>query len=241
MSRELPIPRQDDRSDGSAVVEWGAAEPGPTPRPGRSLAGLARDRRVPPLLAGLGAVAATASLAGEWLVMTLPNGGPTGDSLRVPAGLAEIGNLGTGYLVGLLVLVTAVALALRGTRSIRVNARVAGLALAGALLTLLTATAITLDDTGQRARLYAPDEGFEIEYGRGLVMAFVACALLGAALWLITEVTPADDGEDDVPAGPVFRRRGRGPSPAERDDVPPAPADLTVQPTIPFARPESSI
>ncbi|MFC3503422.1 hypothetical protein ACFOOK_20945 [Micromonospora krabiensis] len=240
MSRELPIPRQDDRSDGTAVVEWGAAEPGPAPRPGRSLAGLARDRRVPPLLAGLGAVAATASLAGEWLVMTIPNGGPTGSSIRVPAGLAEIGNLGTGYLVGLLVLVTAVALALRGTRGVRVNARVAGLALAGALLVLLTTTAITLDDAGQRTRLYAPDEGFEIEYGRGLVMAFVACALLGAALWLTTDAGPTDDG-DDTPAGPLFRRRGRGPGPAERDDVPPAPTDLTVQPTIPFARPESPI
>ncbi|WBB65843.1 hypothetical protein [Micromonospora sp. WMMD812] len=241
MSRELPIPRQEDRSDGTAVVEWGAIEPAPPERPGRSLAGLVRDRRLPPLLAGLGAVAAVASLVGEWVVTTLPNAGPTGNAIRVPAGVSEVGGFGVGYLVGLLALVCTMALALRGTRAVRPNARVAGLALAGALLALLTTTAFTLDDAGQRTLFYSPGDGFQIEYGRGLVTAFIACALLGAALWLAPVAGPTPDDGDDAPVEPVFRRRRRRPGPEELDDVPPAPADLTVQPTVPFARPEPPI
>ena len=55
MSQDLPIPRQDHRSDDPTVLEWGDTEPGPPGRLGSSLAGLARDHRLPPLLAGLGA------------------------------------------------------------------------------------------------------------------------------------------------------------------------------------------
>ncbi|MFC0507153.1 hypothetical protein [Micromonospora costi] len=237
MSREIPIPRQDDRSDGTSVVEWGAVEPASPTRPRRSLAGLGRDRRLPPLLAGLAAVAGVASLIGEWVVMTLPNGGPAGAQMRVPAGVSEIGGLGVGYLVGLLLLACVAALALRGTPAVRQNARVAGLTLAAALLALLTATAFELDDSGHGTLYYAPDAGFGVEYGRGLVMAFVTCVLAGAALWLAAVANPVDE---DAPAGPLFRRRRR-PREEPDDDVPPAPADLTVQPTVPFARPESPL
>ncbi|MEH0936840.1 hypothetical protein [Micromonospora psammae] len=232
MSEELPIPRQDDRSDGTTVLEWGAAEPARAGRLGRWTGGLDRDPRLPRVVAALGAVAAMASLVGEWLVTTVPNGGRDGEStLRVPGGVAEVGGFGVAYLVGLLLLVGAVALALAGRPEVRHDARVAGLAGAGALLALLTATMLSLDDAGQRALLYSsPEDGFRVEYGRGLVMALVATALLGAAL-LLAGRRPA--GRSD--AGASADASPPGPT---RDDhePPPGPADLTVTPTVPFAR-----
>ena len=48
MSEELPIPRQGDRSDGLAVIEWGADDdPAPRRRFGWSLAGLTQDPGCP--------------------------------------------------------------------------------------------------------------------------------------------------------------------------------------------------
>ncbi|MGS2617260.1 hypothetical protein ACVCAH_22445 [Micromonospora sp. LZ34] len=244
MSQDLPIPRQEDRSDGTAVVEWGAAEPAPAGRFGRVLAGLAADRRLPPLLAGLGAVAAGASLVGEWLVMTLPNAGPEGNtSVQVPGGVSDVGGFGVGYLVGLLALACAVGLALRGTPAVRTNARIAGLTLAGALLALLAATAAALDDTSQRTLFYSSEDGFRVEYGRGLVMAFVACVLFAAALKLapVRAVPPDGEEADPEPGEPVLRGRRRRPGRATAEDDLPPPADLTVGPAIPFARPEPPI
>lgn len=234
MSHEISIPRQDDRSDGTTVVEWGDTDPGPRRRFGRPLTGFTRDRRLPVVLAALGAVAALASLVGEWLVLTLPNSGPNGELVRVPQGVADTSGFGTGYLVGLLALSCAAALALRGTPAVRPNARIAGLALAVALLGLLAAATATLGDTDSRTLYYGGQEGFAIEYGRGLVTAFVACALLGAALWPTPTDTPVGAGDDD---GSARRRRSRDDDPEA--DLP-TPADLTVAPAIPFARPESS-
>ncbi|MGI5524601.1 hypothetical protein ACQEUX_27200 [Micromonospora sp. CA-259024] len=245
MSEELPIPRQGDRSEDAAVIEWGAADPAPRRRFGWSLAGFTQDPRLPLLLAGLGAVAGVASLVGEWLVMSLPNGGPEGDAtIEVPAGVSEVGGFGVGYLVGLLGLVCTVALALRGTAAVRPNARLAGLTLAGALLALLVAATATLNDPGQRNFFYSPQDGFRAEYGRGLVMAFAACVLLGAALRLAPAAAPGaltGPSEDDRPGdGSATRswRRRRDRDPVEEDGLP-APADLTVTPAAPFARPET--
>ncbi|MET8043217.1 hypothetical protein ABZU25_20420 [Micromonospora sp. NPDC005215] len=243
MSDELPIPRQGDRSDEPAVIEWGAVDPAPRRRFGSSLAGLAQDPRLPLLLAGLGAVAGVASLVGEWLVMSLPNGGPEGEgTIEVPAGVSEVGGFGVGYLVGLLGLVCTVALALRGTAAVRPNARLAGLTLAGALLALLVAATATLNDPGQRNFFYSPQDGFRAEYGRGVVMAFAACVLLGAALRLAPAAPPGalvgpaeDDRPGDAPATRPWRRH-RDRNPVE-DDALPAPADLTVTPAAPFANP----
>ncbi|MBQ1074013.1 hypothetical protein KBX06_12710 [Micromonospora sp. C31] len=244
MSQDSPIPRQEHRSDGAAVLEWGTAEPDGPRRFGRTFSGLGRDRRLPVLLAALGAVAALASMVGEWQVMTIPNAGPQGNTpLRVPGGVSDVGGFGVGYLVGLFALVCAMVLALRGTGAVRPNARLAGLALAGSLLGLLVATAASLDEAGQRVFFYSTDDGFRAEYGRGLVTAFVACALFAAALKLapadaapLAEETDdghgADVGDDAEPVG--WGRRARNVA----DDGPPAPADLTVGPAIPFARPE---
>ncbi|WP_406073688.1 hypothetical protein [Micromonospora sp. NBC_01638] len=240
MSEELPIPRQGDRSEGPAVIEWGAVDPGPRHRFGWSLAGLTRDPRLPLLLAGLGAVAGVASMIGEWLVMSLPNGGPEGDTtIEVPAGVSEVGGFGVGYLVGLLGLVCAVVLALRGTAAVRPNARLTGLTLAGALLALLVAATATLDDPGQRNFFYALQDGFRVEYGRGLVMAFAACLLLGAALRLAPAAPPGPPEGDQPPNVPETRtwRRRRDRDPVQEDGLP-APADLTVTPAAPFARPD---
>ncbi|MCZ7377760.1 hypothetical protein [Micromonospora sp. WMMC250] len=239
MSEELPIPRQGDRSDGPAVIEWGADDdPPPRRRFGWSLAGFAQDPRLPLLLAGLGAVAGVASMVGEWLVLSLPNGGPEGNAtMTVPAGVSEVGGFGVGYLIGLLVLVCTVALALRGTAAVRSNARLAGLTLAGALLALLVAAAATLNDSGQRTFFYSEQDGFRTEYGRGLVMAFAACVLLGAALRLSSNVA-APSADEQVGEGFAvrgWRRRQRDPV----DEGLPAPADLTVTPASPFARPEN--
>lgn len=242
MSEEIPIPRQGDRSDGLAVIEWGADDdPAPHRRFGRSLAGLTQDPRLPLLLAGLGAVAGVASMVGEWLVMSLPNGGPEGDAtIEVPAGVSEVGGFGVGYLVGLLALVCTVVLALRGTAAVRSNARLAGLTLAGALLALLVAATVTLNDSGQRTFFYSAQDGFRAEYGRGLIMAFAASVLFGAALRL-APAAPAGTPEDDDRPGDAparARRRRRDRDPVQEDGLP-APVDLTVTPAAPFARPDT--
>lgn len=202
MSQDVPIPRQGNRStDEAAVLDWGpsAAEPGSFTR---AVTGLHRDPRFPAVLAGLGGVAALASLLGEWLVMTVPGTGPEGSgTLQVPNGVAEVGNFGVGYLVGLLALTGTVALAFGGTRPARRNARMFGLGVAGALLAFLVAAAASLDDSTRRSLFYPADSGFHVEYGRGLVMAFVAVGLLGAALWSGATVDRLDGPVDPQPSG----------------------------------------
>ncbi|SCL22382.1 hypothetical protein GA0070616_2526 [Micromonospora nigra] len=246
MSQDLPIPRQEERSADPAVVEWGESSsmPPPAGRLGRGMSGLRRDPRLPVLLAGLGALAAVASLVGEWSVMTIPNAGPEGDTaVEVPGGVAEVGGFGVAYLVALVALSCAVALALRGTRPVRPNARVAGSALAVATLAILAATVATLDNAGRRALIYAPDDGFQVEQGRGLVAAFVTCVLLVAALLVgPRDTVSAEPGDDaDAPEPDVAelraapRRRATSDRPA--DGLPP-PADITVAPAVPFARGE---
>ncbi|MBQ1023032.1 hypothetical protein [Micromonospora sp. C95] len=232
MTHDLPIPRQDDRSDGASVIEWGAEDESPaTGRVRRALGGLGGDHRVPVLLAGLGAAAALASLLGEWSTITIPNGGPDPDTpLQVTSGVSDLG-LGSAYLVGLLALGATVALAVRGTDAVRANARVAGLALAAGVLALLATTATALDDTLGRGMYLNPELTVDVEYGRGLIVAFVAVGLFAAALLRASpgpaEARPASEGR---------RRRGRRPSTDAEPEGERPPADITVTPTVPFAR-----
>ncbi|MGV9763283.1 MULTISPECIES: hypothetical protein [Micromonospora] len=242
MSQDLPVPRQDkripmqdNRSDDTTIVEWGDAEPESPGRAGRSLAALGRDRRLPPVLTGLGAVAAIASLIGEWLAITVPAETRGDDApTRLTSGISEIGGFGTAYLVGLLGLSVAVGLALRGAPAVRQHARLAGLGLATGVLGVLVATAASLEQLARRILFFVGEQRLEVEHGRGLVSGFVAVALLAAALHLAGRAAggaPTDgEPDDDRPD----RRRRR----TDEDDVPPAPADLTVQPTVPFAGPE---
>ncbi|MDG4794652.1 hypothetical protein O7615_12280 [Micromonospora sp. WMMD1082] len=245
MTHDLPIPRQDDRSDGTSVVEWGTEDESPaTGRLRRTFGGLGRDHRVPMLLAGLGVVAALASLLGEWSTFIIPNGGPDpATPLEVTNGVSDIG-LGSAYLIGLLALGATVALALRGTAAVRANARVAGLALAAGVLALLAATVSSLDDTLRRNMIYNTELTFDIEYGRGLIVAFVAVGLFAAALARAPRgsagppaATDLAGAPDDDPAAPDgWRRRSRKRPDGEPPDGARPPADITVTPTVPFAR-----
>lgn len=232
MTNDLPIPRQDDRSEEASVIEWGTAEESPTAgRFRRALGGLGRDHRVPVLLAGLGAVAALASLLGEWSTITVPNGGPEPQTpLRLTSGVADIG-LGPAYVVGLLALATAVALALRGTDSVRANARLAGLTLAVGVLALLATIAVSLDDTTRRTMFYNTEWTFVVAYERGLIVAVVAVGLFAAAL---LRTSPGPAGARSASDGPRPGNR-RSSEEAEPEDRHP-PADITVTPTVPFAR-----
>ncbi|MGC5032403.1 hypothetical protein [Micromonospora sp. DT229] len=234
MTHDLPIPRQDDRSDDASVLEWGAQDEEPTGsnRWRTALGGLGRDHRLPLLLAGLGAAAALASLLGEWAKVTFPTGGGEGaDPVELLSSVSEIGNLGVGYVVGMLILGVTAALTLRGTLAVRANARVAGLALALGLVAVLVGTAASLDDDRRRAMGYSVEDGFRIEYGRGLIMAFLAVLLFAAAL---VRATSAPDGTAGEPA----RRQPRPRRPADFADEAEGrgPIDITVTPTVPFAR-----
>lgn len=234
MDPEQPIPRQEDRSDTIADGQWGGADSRSSGRR-RGVPRILRDRHPPLVLAGLGAVAGLASLVGEWVVLHLPTGGPAGGPIEIPETVDEVGGFGNAYLVGLLGLAVTVALALRGTGTTRSNARIAGLALAAALLAVLFAGATTIGDTDVRAIYYRGQDGFDIESGRGLITAFLACALLGAALLLASAAGRTDPASEAGAATPARRPRSRRSTAV--DDLPP-PADLTVGPTAPFVRPD---
>lgn len=244
MSQDLPVPRQEKRipvrDDDTTVVEWGDAEPESPGRAGRSLAALGRDRRLPTVLAGLATVAAVASLIGEWLIITVPAEAREDDApTRLTSGISEIGGFGVAYLVGLLGLSVALALALRGAPAVRRHAALAGLGLSAGVLGVLVATAASLEQLARRILFFVGDQRLDVEHGRGLVTAFLAVALLAAALHLAGRSAgdmPADEEPDHDHPDDRHAWRGR----AATDDLPPAPADLTVQPTVPFADPDRS-
>ncbi|MEV6691370.1 hypothetical protein AB0M35_07865 [Micromonospora sp. NPDC051196] len=237
MTHDLPVPRQDDRTDGTSVLEWGTEDEEATAGTGRwrtALGGLGRDHRLPLLLAGLGAAAALASLLGEWATVTFPSGGGEGDEpVELLSNVSEVGNLGVGYLVGMLLLGVTAALALRGTVAVRANARVAGLALVLGLVAVLVATAVSLDEGGRRAMGYSAEDGFRIEYGRGLAMAFAAVLLFAAAL---ARTSSGPDGSAGEPGRRPPRPRRRTDVVDEDEDEGRQPTDITVTPTVPFAR-----
>ncbi|NLU78110.1 hypothetical protein HCA58_06860 [Micromonospora sp. HNM0581] len=232
MTHDLPIPRQDDRSDEANVIEWGAGdETAAAGRFRRTFGGLGRDHRVPLLSAGLGGVAALASLLGEWATITVPDAGPDPNTpLQVISDVSDLG-MGSAYLVGLLALGATVALAVRGTDSVRANARVAGLALAAGLLALLVATTTSLDDSLGETMLFNPELTLDVEYGRGLTVAFVAVGLFVVAL---LRAAPGPVGSAAAPQG--SRRGSRLPLGDAEPEGERPPADITVTPTVPFAR-----
>ncbi|ASW57255.1 hypothetical protein [Plantactinospora sp. KBS50] len=192
----------------------------------RRLAGLRRrGRRYAPAAAGLGAVAALGSMFGEWTIMLVPGAGADGSATaRVPAGVAEVGGVGTAYLLGTFALVACVALVLAGSPRVRHDARVAGLGLAVALLGLLASAANSLDDVGTRVFYLTPPEGFQVGYGRGLYAAVLAVLLLGLALLL------AAAGDRAAPETAPGTAPGAiaGPEWADRDPADPEPPAGTV-------------
>ena len=179
-----------DSSEPAAVLEWGGEAEGPTkpsaPR-GRRPARLAReflgDRRLVPLAAGLGGVGMFASLLSEWQV-TAVDGNIFGDSSvgnrPIPSGVGELGGWGGGYLVGVLLLTTAVVILLFGPVAGRRYARLAAVSTGGVLLAMLAALASDLDGNSRALdrvlTIQLEANQFQVAYGRG-----VWCALFGVA------------------------------------------------------------
>jgi hypothetical protein len=244
----VPMPAQQqpielDGTPSEAVVEFG---PPPPPRSrwqaGGFLRDLSGDRRVVPLLAGLAAVAALASLFSEWQITTVNaefvNGG-TGER-TVAAQVGDLGVLGTGYLLGLFLVVAAVVLTLFGPPGGRRYARLAGLSAGGTALGVLLALAADLSDRSEAIdRVYelALDaDQMSVTHGRGIWCALAAMVLALASLYLagrhLGAPATVDAPEMPEPATTwAWRRSSAGDQEQEPLDE---PMDLTVAPVKPF-------
>jgi hypothetical protein len=239
------------------VVEFGAG-----PRASRRSRGprfsvsgwaqdLVADRRVVPLAAVLGGFALFASLISEWQVTdvdaTVLGDGQVGTKPIVTT-IADLGEWGAGYLIGLFALVAMTVLVLFGPAPGRRYARLAGLSVAGVLAGLLAAVGSELGDTsrslGQIFVVGLNENQFSISYGRGLwcavfgVLALAVALVLAGRHLLPPEAGPAP-AQDDGPVTPVpavwsWRRpRAEG---AEEQPVD-EPFDLTVTSAKPFTTP----
>jgi len=244
----------DGRSDGLAIVEWGEPAATGRRRAWQALAGVGRDGRVVPVIAGLGAVATFASLVGEWTIIRIPGDVDATDAIPIQLvnGVADVATFGTGYLIGVLGLISCLALVFFGAPAVRHNARVIGLAGSAGVLGVLVAATLWLDTLTDRGLMYSQIDGLRIEYGRGLLMAYVGIGGLGLAFLLagrfITRPTggagpPAGSADPEAPGDGAGDsdwpwRRPRPATEPERDDDGLAPIDLTVTPAAPFVRSE---
>ena len=234
------------------VVEFG-----PPPEPRRSarrwsIAGFARglagDRRLVPLSAALGAVAAFASVVSEWQVTRVDGtafGGADIGPKMVPADLADLGSFGTGYLIGLVPLIAALVLTMFGPVAGRGYARLAGLSVGGTLLGLLLALTSMLGSQSRVvSRLYTAElSGGQLQtsYSRGLWCALFAVVAAMLALYLAGRHLPpaatgsaAEIGAGAKPAEEPAAWSWRRPRPAEEETTPDVPFELTVTSTKPF-------
>lgn len=189
--------------------------------------GLGSDHRVAPLIAGLGGVAAFASLISEWQVTTVDGlvygSDEVGETKMLPTDLFDLGGVAAGYVVGLLLLTVAVLLAIMGPEAGRRYAKLAGLGAGGVLLALLAASIQLLGTQSRQVTSFytiaLDTEHLKVALGRGLWCAIAAVAAAMVALSLAGRGT----------AGPR-RERARA--------VPPEvgqPLDLSVTPADPFA------
>jgi hypothetical protein len=204
-----------------SVIDFGGGD-----KPRRTIfRDLGRDRRLPGLVAGLGAVAAFGSLISEWQTTTFRDFGIDGEQLpeeRVLfANLLDLGGLGSGYLVGLLLLVVAVVLSLFGPGPGRAYTRVAGFAVGGVLVALILSLVQHLGDVSVFLSKYlmaldvTETSSMRTALGRGVWCALAAVGLALVALWLPARAVP--------PAAE--------PPVTEADDE----LDMTITPTTPFA------
>jgi hypothetical protein len=212
------------------------------------LRGVAGDRRVVPLAAALGAVAAFASLISEWQVTavdgTAYGTGDVGEKL-IPADLGDLGAFGAGYLAGLFLLVAAVVLTMFGPLGGRRYARLAGLSVGGTLLALLLALTSLLGDQSRIvSRLYPLEldgDQLQVTYGRGLWCALFGVLAALVALYLAARHTPAvassratsSTGTPETPE-PAAVWSWRRPRTSEEDLRPDEPFELTVSSAPPF-------
>jgi hypothetical protein len=228
-----------DRMSGeSEVLEFGAPDSEePRRRPTTDfLRGVAGDRRLPVLTAGLGGVAIFASLISEWQVTTVEQIAyeDDGESMTqqmqlLPTDLFDLGGIGAAYLVGLFLLVVSVILVLFGPAPGRRYARLSGFGVGGLLFALLLAMVHLLgSETRLISRYFSlqlPTEETQVQYGRGLWCALAGVALALGALWLTSREPETDDGPRWV----------RTAGPEEDDDDPGEPLDLTISASAPFA------
>ncbi|AVT40054.1 hypothetical protein [Plantactinospora sp. BB1] len=236
--------------DGASIVSWGD-RPRTGGRAGLALHRLGRDSRLVPVVGAAGAAAAFASLIGDWAVTSMTVEGAE-NAVALGSGVADMSGFGTAYLVGVFGVLGCLALVVFGSPGVRHNARVVGLAVAGAVLGVLLATTGSLDTLADRWQMYGQLDGMVIEYGQGLVLAYLGVGGLGLALLLAGRfvrrgaVDRAPAAEPGAPAGqpgppeesdwPWRRQRTAGaPEMPDDDDGRPPPIDLTVTPTKPFA------
>jgi hypothetical protein len=236
-----------------SVIEFGAEPSEPARRsrrrwnPSGIAAGLARDRRMVPLAAALGAVALFASLVSEWQITSIDTTvfrGTEAGLQPIPTDLIDLGGWGAAYVTGLFFLAGATVLVLFGPPAGRRYARLAGLSTGGVLVALLAALEPTLDDVsrtmGYVIRYQVESGQYRVTGGRGVWCAFVGVLAVMLALFLAGRHTPApapvaDRGDDaEQPPDEVWSWRRPG-APGEEDEQPPAaPIDLMVRPTTPF-------
>ena len=193
------------------------------------------------LLAAAG-VAGFTSLVAPWFSMMMTvTGEPTPEGAlndrTETFRLIDIGAFGTAYLPALLVLTVLAVLVVFGPATSRPVARLSGLTLAGALVAVLVAFTITFRDSMERNFYGSENEQINLDSGTGLTTAYVSVVLAGVALFL---TRPAPTGH---PPAVMPDHSWRPPRPA-RDETAAevaaaAPLDLTVQPSRPFARPDS--
>jgi hypothetical protein len=227
-----------------AVVEFGPASgPPDTPevrRPilSRLLSGGRLDDRAVPALAGLGAVAAFVSLISPWQVTTVQfSQFGTATTAEVSAGVTDLGSWGPAYLLGVFAVAACAALVLFGAPAMRQHARLAGLAVSGALFAMVLALVAELSRDSLVYPIFLVEREPDPSARSGVYLALVGVAAVGGALYLAGRLpAPAhadEDAEGAAATNSLWRWRRNGKVAADPDEPPP-PADLTVMPTRPF-------
>jgi len=225
-----------------AVIEFGPAEDA-VRAPSRRLrvrgfaAGLAGDRRLVPLAAVLGGVALFGSFVSEWQVTTVDDAAFWGDgevgTRTLVTRVAELGSWGSGYLMGLFLLVAGAAITLFGPPAGRRYGRLVALSVGGVLLGMLAALASYLGETsliiGEFGASGLEEGQLSLSAGRGVWCAVVGVALVMLAMYLAGR---GPTGQAEAEPAPVWS--WQRPPAAEDEGPPDAPFDLTVSPAKPF-------
>lgn len=231
-----------------AVVEFGPADERDEPArrgagAGRFLSGLARDRRLVPVAAALGALALFASLVSEWQVTaldaTILREADAGNRPFTTT-IADLGGWGGGYVAGLLLLTAATVLTLFGPAPGRAYARLVALSAGGVLLAVVVTLWSHLGETsrivGQIDAMTLDDDQMQVSVGRGVWCAGVGVALVMLSAYLAgrgtASVAAPDAAADAVPDEPAAVWSWR--RPADEEEAPDAPFDLTVGPAKPW-------
>ena len=223
------------------VVEFGPEQRSRPRWNSATLRTLAGDRRVVPLAAVLAAVAYFASIISEWQLTTVDQQFSLSGVGRVslPTGVADLGALGTGFMIGVFVLAVAVVLTMFGPAAGRHYARLIGLSAGGTLIGLLFAIAVVLGNdsrTVPRTFIEVDRNDVQIDYGRGVWCAIAGTVLALIALYLAgRHVSPAaarPEPVEHVEEPPAVWSWRRPPAPEEEHAD--EPLGLTVTPVQPF-------